>query len=109
MYEQRFLVQWYTILKKEITNLKTTEANFNTLNNELSSTKDKLNTLKATNNELTELFIQKEYEANGVDPSDLITKTTLTDPEKNVESIKSKDLLYAIQIGVYTNMQSCCQ
>ena len=95
-----------TVLKKEITNLKTTEANFNTLNNELSSTKDKLNTLKATNNELTELFIQKEYEANGVDPSDVITKTTLTDPEKNVESIKSKDLLYAIQIGVYTNMQS---
>ncbi|MDC0204908.1 hypothetical protein OAJ65_03865, partial [Flavobacteriales bacterium] len=91
-------------LKNENNNLKAIEENFNTLNNELSSVKTKLKTLKATNNELTELFIQKEYEANGVNPSELITKTTHSHPETNER--ENKNIVYAIQFGVYTTIQS---
>ena len=70
-----------------------------------NSNKNSTTDNKTTNNELTELFVRKEFEITGVNPSDLITKTNYTDPKKEPAK-KSKDVFYAIQIGVYTNIQT---
>jgi len=80
----------------------TLNATIDNLNTELTSLKEELSELKTTNTDLKELFILKDFEVNGVKPSDLIEITTsFPTPEELVGNEK----IYAVQFGVYMTVQ----
>lgn len=105
----------------ELTTLKTTQAQHNkvttdlnanittlkgkikVLNNQLSEADAKLTALDNKNTELRELFFLKDFEINGVKPSEL-TKQTNTYPTP--KEIKGSRKIYAVQFGVYMQAQS---
>jgi hypothetical protein len=63
----------------------------------------KTSSLETTNIELKELFILKDFEANGVKPSDLIKKTNAYSTPKN---IVGNSTIYAVQFGVFMQVQA---
>jgi hypothetical protein len=73
------------------------------LNSELQTLNKKISNLETTNTELKELFILKDFEANGVKPSDLINKTNAYSKPKYLEG---KSTIYAVQFGVFMQLQS---
>jgi len=72
------------------------------LNNQLKTSNNDVNTLQATNTELKELFIQKDFELNGVKPSEMV-KQTSNKPAPKI--IKNKRTFYTVQFGVFMQEQ----
>jgi len=72
------------------------------LNNQLSTANTELKKLSTTNTELKALFIQKDFEINGVKPSDL-TKHTKIYP--TTKELKGDNTIYTVQFGVYMQVQ----
>ena len=73
------------------------------LNNDALALNKKLSNLETTNTELKELFILKDFEVNGVKPSELTKQTnTYVAPKE----LKGNKKIYAVQFGVYMQVQS---
>ena len=72
------------------------------LNADALALNKKLSNLETTNTELKELFILKDFEVNGVKPSDLTKQTTTYTTPKE---IKGNSKIYAVQFGVYMQVQ----
>jgi hypothetical protein len=70
---------------------------------ELYTLNKKISNLESTNAELKKLFILKDFEANGVKPSDLIKRTNAPSSTKELEE-NSK--IYAVQFGVFMQVQA---
>ena len=73
------------------------------LNSELYTLNKKISNLKTTNAELKELFILKDFEANGVKPSDLIKRTNAPSSTKE---LKGNSKIYTVQFGVFMQVQA---
>ena len=73
------------------------------LNSELHALNKKISDLETTNTELKELFILKDFEANGVKPSDLIKRTNASSTPKE---LKRNGTIYAVQFGVFMKVQA---
>jgi len=73
------------------------------LNNQLSTANTELKKLSTTNAELKALFIQKDFETNGVKPSDLIKQTKIYPTPKE---LKGDNTIYTVQFGAYMQVQS---
>ena len=109
--------------KQEISDLKNIKSNNNINNNvnkstskfpllikqqldlksELHDLNKKISNLETTNTELKELFILKDFEANGVKPSDLINRTNNSSSPKE---LKENNTIYAVQFGVFMQIQA---
>ena len=63
----------------------------------------KTSSLETTNIELKELFILKDFEANGVKPSDLIKKTNAYSTPND---LVGNSTIYAVQFGVFMQVQA---
>ena len=72
------------------------------LNTEFQALDIKTSNLEAANVELKELFILKDFEVNGVRPSE-ITKQTNTYPTP--KEIKGTSTIYSVQIGIFMQAQ----
>jgi chromosome segregation ATPase len=72
------------------------------LNTEVQALNIKTSNLETNNVELKELFILKDFEVNGVKPSEL-TKQTNTYPTP--KEIKGASTIYAVQFGVFMQVQ----
>lgn len=72
------------------------------LTTNLKAANEKAQKLETTNSELKELFILKDFEVNGVKPSDLIKQTTTYPTPKEIKNNKT---IYAVQFGVYMQVQ----
>ena len=86
-------------LNAKITDLNST---IKALNNQLSNANTKLAALNTTNAELKKLFILKDFEASGVNPSAL-TEQINTYPTP--KELKGNNTIYAVQFGVYMQIQ----
>ncbi len=86
-------------LNAKITDLNST---IKALNNQLSNANTELITLNTTNAELKKLFFLRDFEVNGVKPSDL-TKQTNTYPTP--KELKGNSTIYTVQFGVYMQIQ----
>ena len=73
------------------------------LNSELYTLNKKISNLETTNAELKELFILKDFEVNGVKPSDLIKRTNAPSSTKE---LKETSTIYAVQFGVFMQVQA---
>tara|TARA_B100000795_G_scaffold14551_1_gene9899 strand:+ start:148 stop:1566 length:1419 start_codon:yes stop_codon:yes gene_type:complete len=73
------------------------------LKSEVKALNKKTSNLETTNIELKELFILKDFEANGVKPSDLIMKTNSYSTPKE---LKGNGTIYAVQFGVFMKVQA---
>ena len=73
------------------------------LNNDALALNKKLSNLETTNTELKELFILKDFEVNGVKPSELTKQTNTYVAPKELRGNKK---IYAVQFGVYMQVQS---
>ena len=72
------------------------------LNTEVQALNKKTSNLETTNIELKELFILKDFEVNGVKPSEL-TKQTNTYPSP--KELKGNSTIYTVQFGVFMQVQ----
>ena len=72
------------------------------LNADALALNKKLSNLETTNTELKELFILKDFEVNGVKPSDLTKQTSTYVAPKEIKGNKK---IYAVQFGVYMQVQ----
>ena len=70
---------------------------------EVQTLKKKTSNLEKINIELKELFILKDFEANGVKPSDLIKRTN---PYSTPKELKGNSTIYAVQFGVFMQVQA---
>ena len=70
---------------------------------ELYTLNKKISNLESTNAELKKLFILKDFEANGVKPSDLIKRTNAPSSTKE---LKENSKIYAVQFGVFMQVQA---
>ena len=86
-------------LNSQLTLLKAIQLELNT---EVQTLNKKISNLETNNVELKELFILKDFEVNGVKPSEL-TKQTNTYPTP--KEIKGTSTIYAVQFGVFMQMQ----
>ena len=111
-----------TNLTNELNTLKNTQAKHdaitNDLNNQITTLSNQvleltsqLNTvnnqnanLKTTNTELKELFVQKDFQAAGIDPSKYTKQTSTTPPAPKV--LVGNKTIYSVQLGVYMQEQS---
>ena len=111
-----------TNLTNELNTLKNTQAKHdaitNDLNNQITTLSNQvleltsqLNTvnnqnanLKTTNTELKELFVQKDFQAVGIDPSKYTKQTSTTPPAPKV--LVGNKTIYSVQLGVYMQEQS---
>ena len=73
------------------------------LKSELYTLNKKISNLETTNAELKELFILKDFEANGVKPSDLIKRTNTPSSTKD---LAGNSTIYAVQFGVFMKVQA---
>ena len=73
------------------------------LNSDLQTLNKKISNLETTNTKLKELFILKDFEANGVKPSDLIKKTNAYSTPKE---LGGNSTIYAVQFGVFMQVQA---
>ena len=87
-------------LNSQLSLLKTKQLDLKT---EVQALNKKTSNLETTNIELKELFILKDFEVNGVKPSEL-TKQTNTYPTP--KEIKGTSTIYAVQFGVFMQMQA---
>jgi hypothetical protein len=87
-------------LNSQLSLLKEKQLNFNT---EVLDLNKKTSDLETTNIELKELFILKDFEANGVKPSDLIKKTNAYSTPKYLEG---NSTIYTVQFGVFMQVQA---
>jgi hypothetical protein len=87
-------------LNSQLSLLKAKQLNLNT---EVLDLNKKTSDLETTNIELKELFILKDFEANGVKPSDLIKNTNAYSTPKDLEG---NSIIYAVQFGVFMQVQS---
>ena len=88
-------------LNSQITNL--TEK-IEALNSQLTTAKNTNAEFETTNAELKELFIQKDFELNGVKASDMVKETTVYVPTP--KNLKSNKVVYAVQLGMFMQTQS---
>ena len=90
--------------EKDIVNTKMTDLNnrINLLSKQLKIANSNNTTLQTTNTELKELLIQKEFELNGVETSEIVKQTSNTTPAK----LKGNKIIYTVQIGVYMKEQT---
>ena len=88
-------------LNSQITNLT---AKIEALNSQLTTAKNTNAEFETTNAELKELFIQKDFELNGVKASDMVKETTVYVPTP--KNLKSNKVVYAVQLGMYMQTQS---
>ena len=72
------------------------------LTNQLNTTNTELVATNTANTELKKLFFLKDFELNGVKPSEL-TKQTKTYPIP--KELKGNSTIYAVQFGVYMQVQ----
>jgi predicted nucleic acid-binding Zn-ribbon protein len=75
-----------------------------TLELQLQTTKSEISVLEITNTELKALFIQKDFELNGVKASDMVKETTVYIPTP--KNLKSNKVVYAVQLGMFMQTQS---
>ena len=75
-----------------------------TLELQLQTTKSEISVLEITNTELKALFIQKDFELNGVKASDMVKETTVYVPTP--KNLKSNKVVYAVQLGMFMQTQS---
>jgi len=73
------------------------------LKSEVQTLMKKTSNLETTNIELKELFILKDFEANGVKPSDLVKRTN---PYSTPKELKGNSTIYAVQFGVFMQVQA---
>ena len=92
------------ILAFEKENAKITDLNnrINLLSKQLKIANSNNTTLQTTNTELKELLIQKDFELNGVETSEIVKQTSNTTPAK----LKGNKIIYTVQIGVYMKEQT---
>ena len=92
------------ILALEKENAKITDLNnrINLLSKQLKIANSNNTTLQTTNTELKELLIQKDFELNGVETSEIVKQTSNTTPSK----LKGNKIIYTVQIGVYMKEQT---
>ena len=83
-----------TVLSNQIT----------TLELQLQTAKSEANTLKTKNTELKALFIQKDFELNGVKAFEMIKETTVDVPTP--KNLTSNKIVYAVQLGMFMQTQS---
>jgi len=86
-------------LNIQLTLLKAKELKLNT---EVQTLNKKTSNLETNNLELKDLFILKDFEVNGVKPSEL-TKKTNTYPSP--KELKGNSTIYAVQFGVFMQVQ----
>ena len=87
-------------LNSQLSLLKTKQLE---LNIEIQSLNKKTSNLEITNIELKELFILKDFEVNGVKPSELIKQTNNYPIPKE---LKETSTIYAVQFGVFMQEQA---
>ena len=75
-----------------------------TLELQLQTTKSEISALETSNTELKALFIQKDFELNGVKASDMVKETTAYVPTP--KNLKSNKVVYAVQLGMFMQTQS---
>ena len=75
-----------------------------TLELQLQTTKSEISALEISNTELKALFIQKDFELNGVKASDMVKETTVYVPTP--KNLKSNKVVYAVQLGMFMQTQS---
>lgn len=75
-----------------------------TLELKLQTTKSEISALETSNTELKALFIQKDFELNGVKASDMVKETTVYVPTP--KNLKSNKVVYAVQLGMFMQTQS---
>jgi chromosome segregation ATPase len=75
-----------------------------TLELQLRTTKSEISALETSNTELKALFIQKDFEMNGVKASDMVKETTVYVPTP--KNLKSNKVVYAVQLGMFMQTQS---
>ena len=83
-----------TVLSNQIT----------TLELQLQTAKSEANTLETKNTELKALFIQKDFELNGVKAYEMIKETTVDVPTP--KNLTSNKIVYAVQLGMFMQTQS---
>ena len=74
------------------------------LNSQLNTANTQNANLKTTNTELKELFVQKDFQAAGIDPSKYTKQTSTTPPAPKV--LVGNKTIYSVQLGVYMQEQS---
>ncbi len=75
-----------------------------TLELQLRTTKSEISALEISNTELKALFIQKDFELNGVKASEMVKETTVYVPTP--KNLKSNKVVYAVQLGMFMQTQS---
>ena len=75
-----------------------------TLELQLQTTKSEISALETSNTELKALFIQKDFELNGVKAADMVKETTVYVPTP--KNLKSNKVVYAVQLGMFMQTQS---
>ena len=75
-----------------------------TLELQLQTTKSEISALKINKTELKALFIQKDFELNGVKASDMIKETTVYVP--TTKNFKVNKVAYAVQLGMFMQTQN---
>ncbi len=88
-------------LNSQITNLT---AKIEALNSQLTTAKNNNSEFETTNAELKELFIQKDFELNGVKPSEMVKQTTTHIVQPKV--LKGNNTVYSVQLGMFMQTQS---
>ncbi len=88
-------------LNSQITNLT---SEIEALNSKLTTTRNTNSELETTNADLKELFIQKDFELNGVKPSEMVKQTTTHTVRPKV--LKGNNTVYSVQIGMFMQTQS---
>jgi len=88
-------------LNTQITNLT---AKIEALNSQLTTAKNTNSEFETTNAELKELFIQKDFELNGVKPSEMVKQTTTHTVQPKV--LKGNNTVYSVQLGMFMQTQS---
>ena len=61
-------------------------------------------TLETTNDKLKELFVQKDFELNGIKQSETAIQTT-SNTELTPKALSGDKTIYAVQVGVYMKEQ----
>ena len=74
------------------------------LNSQLNTANTQNANLKTTNTELKELFVQKDFQAVGIDPSKYTKQTSTTPPAPKV--LVGNKTIYSVQLGVFMQKQS---
>ena len=73
------------------------------VSNYLNSANEKNTALEARNNELKELFILKDFELNGIKPSEVAEKNSNNMQEPKF--LKGNTTIYSVQFGVFMQQQ----